>query len=80
MALVLVTCITNDDKEEVETILYRSLYLTRFEATIKSQEDGRYLLLTTHMNKANTQRKADNLLGKYYKKKKEQTGSTESPG
>ena len=68
MAIVPVTSITKDDKEEVETILSRSLYITGNEATRKSKEDGRNLLLTTNANKANAQREVDNLLGKYYKK------------
>ena len=68
MVIVPVTDITKDDKAEVETILSRSLYITGIEATRKSKEDGRYLLLTTNANKANAQREVDNLLGKYYKK------------
>ena len=64
MAIFPVTGITKDDKEEVETILSRSLYITGIEATRKSKEDGRYLLLTTNANKANAQREVDNLLGK----------------
>ena len=80
MAIVPVTGITKDDKEEVETILSRSLYITGIEATRKSKEDGRYLLLTTNANKANAQREVDNLLGKYYKKNTNKNGSTQPPG
>ena len=53
MAIVPVTGITKDDKEEVKKILSRSLYITGIEATRKFQKEGRYLLLTTNTNKTN---------------------------
>ena len=80
MSIVPGTGITKDDKEEVETILSRSLYITGIEATRKSKEDGRYLLLTTNANKANAQREVDNLLGKYYKRTTGNIGPIQSPG
>ena len=80
MVIVPVTSITKNDKEEVETIISRSLYITGIEATRKSKEDGRYLLLTTNANKANAQRELDNILGKYYKKTTGKIGPIKSPG
>ena len=72
MDIVPVTGSTKVDKEEVGTVLSRSLYITGIEATRESRKERRYLLLTTNTNtnKANAQREADNLLGKYYKKDK----------
>ena len=71
MTIVPVTGMTKDDKEEVETIFSRSLYITGIEATRKSKEDERYLLFTANANKDNAQREVDNLLGKYYKRRQE---------
>ena len=76
MVIIPVTGITKDDKEEVKTILFKSLYITGIETTTKSHENGRYLLLTTNTKKANAQREVDNLLGKYLKKKTNQNDST----
>ena len=80
MVIVPVTGITKDGKDEVEKILSRSLCITGIEATRKSKEDGRYLLLTTNVNKANAQREVDNLLGKYYLKTTGKIGPNKSPG
>ena len=80
MAIVSVTGITKDDKDKVETILSRSLYITGIEATRKSKEDGRYLLLTTNANTTNAQSEVDSLLGKYYKKTTGKIGPIKSPG
>ena len=66
MAIIPVTGITKDDKEELKIILYRSLYITGIKSTRKSHEERRNLLLTTNTNKFNAQRETNNLLGKYY--------------
>ena len=72
MAIIQVTGITKDGKEELKIILYKSLYITGIKSTRKSHEERRNLLLTTNTNKSNAQRETNNLLGKYYKKNEPQ--------
>ena len=69
MAIVPITGLEEKDKQEIDVILNISLYFMGIEATRKSSEEGRYLLVTTKTKKLNAQREADNLLSKYYKKK-----------
>ena len=46
-----------------------SLYSMGMKPTKESREEGRYVLVTTNAKKLNTQREANNLLSKYFKKK-----------
>ena len=67
MAIVPITGLNKKDKQEVETILSRLLNFSSMDTTRKSQEERRYLLITTNYMKANAERKANNVLGRYYK-------------
>ena len=70
MEIVPITILQEIDKQEVDVMLSRSLYFLGMKLTIKSREEGRYLLVTTKAKKPNAQREAENLLSKYYKRKK----------
>ena len=69
MVIVPITGLKESDKVEVETILSRSLYFNGMEPTRRSQDEGMYLLITTNLHRANSQKEVDNLLRKYYKRK-----------
>ena len=61
-------------------MLSRSLYFMGMEPTIKSSEEGRYILVATKVKKLNAQREADNLISKYYKKKERTMNSNQNQG
>ena len=50
------------------------------EPTIKSSEEGHYILVATKVKKLNAQREADNLISKYYKKKEPTMNSNQNQG
>ena len=62
MSIVPITRLKENDKLEVERILSKSLYFSGMEPTRCSNDEGRYLLTSTNLQRVNTQREVDNLL------------------
>ena len=59
--------VNEDEEPQFYEIFSNALYFSGLEPTRKTQEEDKYLLLTTTANKYNTQLEADRLLTKHFK-------------
>ena len=66
IAVVPIFGVQKEEEEKFYDIFSNSLYFSGLEPTRKTQEDGKYLLLTTTANKYNAQLEADRLLSKHF--------------
>ena len=66
IAVVPIFGVQKEEEEKFYDIFSNFLYFSGLEPTRKSQEDGKYLLLTTTANKYNAQLEADILLSKHF--------------
>ena len=58
--------VQKDEEEKYYDIFSNTLYFSGLEPTRKTQEEGKYLLLTTTVNEYNVQLEADRLLTKHF--------------
>ena len=59
--------VNKNEEAKFYEIFSKALYFSGVEPTRKTQEEGKYLLLTTTASKYNTQLEADRLLTKHFK-------------
>lgn len=68
------------DKQQVSDILGKSLCFKGIEPTRKTKTEGKYLLVNTKSKLYCTQREADKLLAKYYRRNKKYNNQNETQG
>ena len=67
VAVVPIFGVNKNEEAKFYEIFSKALYFSGVEPTRKTQEEGKYLLLTTTASKYNTQLEADRLLTKHFK-------------
>ena len=64
--MFLIFGVQKDEEEELNDIFSNALYFSGFKPTRKTQEEGKYILLTITASNYNAQLEIDRLLSKYF--------------